>query len=235
MKNNLLKLIREELRSKSTVSNREGAKRFFKEEIRVYGVKSKDVSEIANRYFKKLEGFSKKEVFSLCEELWQSKMMEEGFIACNWSYKMRKLYEPKDFIIFERWISSYITNWATCDTFCNHTVGEFIEKYPSYLEKTKKWRKSKNKWFRRASAVSLIVPAKNGRFLKEVFEISDTLLIDKEDLVQKGYGWLLKVASNKHEKEVWSYVMKNKDIMPRTALRYAIEKMPESLRQKALK
>ena len=65
---------------------------------------------------------------------------------------------------------------------------------------------------RRAAAVSLIVPAKHGKFLKESMEIADLLLTDTDDMVQKGYGWLLKEASRKHTDEVFSYVMKNKKV-----------------------
>jgi 3-methyladenine DNA glycosylase AlkD len=54
-------------------------------------------------------------------------------------------------------------------------------------------------------------------------------------MVQKGYGWMLKVASGIHQKEVFEYVMKNKDRMPRTTLRYAIEKMPKNLKAEAMK
>ena len=160
--------------------------------------------------------------------------MEESFVACNWSYALRKSFEPKDFKIFKNWIEKYINNWASCDTFCNHTMGEFIEMYPDYLAELKKMAKSKNLWVRRASAVSFIVPAKKGKFLKDIFEISDILLKDSEDMVQKGYGWMLKVASQAHQKQVFDYVMKNKKNMPRTALRYAIEKMPKNLKQKAM-
>jgi 3-methyladenine DNA glycosylase AlkD len=53
-------------------------------------------------------------------------------------------------------------------------------------------------------------------------------------MVQKGYGWLLKEASRAHQAEVFDYVMKNKAVMPRTSLRYAIEKMPAELRRKAM-
>ena len=108
-------------------------------------------------------------------------------------------------------------------------------KYPAFIEELKEWTQSKNRWLRRAAAVSLIVPAKKGHFLKDVFEIADQLLLDEDDLVQKGYGWLLKVASHLHQKEVFDYVLKNKKNMPRTALRYAIEKMPQSLRREAMK
>lgn len=57
---------------------------------------------------------------------------------------------------------------------------------------------------------------------------------DKEDLVQKGYGWMLKVASDSHQKEVFDFVMKHKKEMKRTALRYAVEKMPLNLKQRAM-
>lgn len=160
--------------------------------------------------------------------------MEESFIACNWAYALRKKYEPDDFSIFEQWLNNYVTNWASCDTLCNHTIGAFLEKYPEYISELKKWAKSDNRWVRRAAAVSLIVPARNGFFLKDIFEIADILLLDQDDLVQKGYGWMLKAASQSHQKEVHDYVMKKKNVMPRTALRYAIEKMPEELRLKAM-
>jgi 3-methyladenine DNA glycosylase AlkD len=82
--------------------------------------------------------------------------------------------------------------------------------------------------------VTLIIPAKQGKFLKDIFEITDILLTDKEDLVQKGYGWLLKDASIRRQAEVFSYIMKNKSKMPRTALRYAIERMPADLKKQSM-
>jgi 3-methyladenine DNA glycosylase AlkD len=143
---------------------------------------------------------------------------------------MRKDYEREDFPVFERWVTMYVTNWASCDTLCNHSVGAFIEMYPEYIKELKRWALSENRWVRRASAVSLIIPAKAGKFLADIFEIADILLTDRDDLVQKGYGWMLKAASHAHEREVFDYVMKNKETMPRTALRYAIEKMPKELK-----
>ena len=70
--------------------------------------------------------------------------------------------------------------------------------------------------------------------LKNIFEIAGILLTDKDDLVQKGYGMDVKAASQAHQQEVFDYVMKTKSVMPRTALRYAIEKMPKELKIKAM-
>ncbi|MGB5820751.1 MAG: DNA alkylation repair protein [Saonia sp.] len=207
---------------------------FFKEKIKSYGVRGPIINKIAKTQFKVICAKPKNEIFDLCEKLWQSEYIEESLVACNWSYALRKDYVPSDFEIFKKWINSYVNNWASCDTFCNHTVGGFIEMYPEYLSELKTFTASKNRWVRRASAVSLIIPARKGKFLDDIFEIADLLLLDKDDLVQKGYGWMLKVASQQHQKKVFDYVMKNKSKMPRTALRYAIEKMPAEMKAKAM-
>jgi 3-methyladenine DNA glycosylase AlkD len=106
--------------------------------------------------------------------------------------------------------------------------------FPEKISHLKKWAKLPGRWMKRASAVTLIVPARKGLFLNDIFEIAGILLLDKDDMVQKGYGWMLKSASQAYQKEVFDYVYKNKAIMPRTSLRYAIEKMPQELKKKAM-
>ncbi|MDO9551070.1 DNA alkylation repair protein [Rhodonellum sp.] len=207
---------------------------FFKERIKCYGVKVPTVNKISKEYFKSIEFKEKSEIFDLCESLWKSGYLEESFVACNWSYALHERYEPEDFQIFENWIDKYVDNWASCDTLCNHTLGEFIEMYPEYLKQLMDFAKSENRWKRRASAVTLILPARKGKFLREILKISDTLLLDKDDLVQKGYGWMLKAASEANQQPIFDYVMRNKAIMPRTSLRYAIEKLPKDLKFKAM-
>ena len=148
--------------------------------------------------------------------------------------RRRWQFVSADFAILEKWVHNYVSNWASCDTLCNHTVGDFIQKYPEYLAELKKWARSENRWVKRASAVSLIIPARKGKFLDDIFEIAGILLLDRDDMVQKGYGWILKAASQAHQEEVFNYVMQHKAVMPRTALRYAIEKMPPALRTMAM-
>lgn len=230
----IIKQIRKELKQNSDEHTKTVGQKFFKEKVKMYGVKSALVTKLAKVHDKKVLVLDKKEVFALCEELWQSGYTEESFVACRFSYLIRKRYEPSDFKVFEKWVNTYVSNWASCDTFCNHSMGTFVEMYPTYLENLKQWSKSKNRWTRRASAVSLIVPARRGKSLPDMFEIADILLMDEDDLVQKGYGWMLKSASGAHQKEVFEYVMKHKAKMPRTALRYAIEKMPKNLKIKAM-
>jgi 3-methyladenine DNA glycosylase AlkD len=113
-------------------------------------------------------------------------------------------------------------------------MGVFIEMYPEYVTELKRWARSKNHWMRRASAVSLIIPAKQGKYLHHICEIADILLLDQDDLAQKGYGWMLKAAGHIHQNNIFDFIITKKSVMPRTALRYAIEKMPKELKKKAM-
>jgi 3-methyladenine DNA glycosylase AlkD len=244
----ILAEIRQALRDSADEKTLASSNHFFKEEVKVYGVKVPHVNQIAKLAFAKIKHLPKQEIFEVCDELWRSGYSEEGYIASNISYAMRKHYEPADFAIFERWVHDHISNWATCDTLCNHTVGEFVTMYPEYIAELKKWAHSDNRWVRRAAAVTLIIPARKGLFLDDILEIAHTLLMDKDDMVQKGYGWMLKAASmsesfvkgtpeTKHEHltAIFDFVIQHRAVMPRTALRYAIEKMPPDLKAKAMK
>ena len=234
MQPDLIFTIRRELEQQVDEKNRSNSQSFFKERVTFYGVKTSIVNKIAQKHFLEIKRLSKQEILPQCEELLKSDYIEEAFIAFDWTYRLRDKYEPDDFIIFENWLNKYVNNWAKCDTLCNHTIGAFIERYPEYLGNLKRWAKLENRWLRRASAVTLIIPARQGKFLEGIFEIADILLRDKDDLVQKGYGWMLKEASREHRKEVFDYVMRNRQTMPRTALRYAIEKMPAELKRQAM-
>jgi 3-methyladenine DNA glycosylase AlkD len=234
MMNDILENLRRELREASDEKTRQSGLRYFREEVRLYGIKSKTVSDLAKQNWILIKDLGKEEILELCDSLWQSGMMEESFIACLWSEKLGSRLIPDDFAILEKWVHNNVTNWASCDTLCNHTVGDFIQKNPVYIAELKKWARSGNRWVKRAAAVSLIIPARRGKFLDDIFEIADILLLDSDDMVQKGYGWMLKSASQAHQDEVFNYVIRHKAVMPRTALRYAIEKMPGDLRASAM-
>jgi 3-methyladenine DNA glycosylase AlkD len=233
--NTILSTLRQELQSNSDAQTRESGERFFKEEVHLYGVKTAIVGKLAKKYFNQIKNeLSKEQIFALCDQLWQSGYLEESFVACDWAYSLHKQFTSADFQIFGKWVEQYVHNWASCDTLCNHTIGTLIEMYPEHLADLKKWTQSKNRWVRRASAVTLIIPARHGQFLPDILGIADLLLVDTDDLVQKGYGWMLKAASQAHQSEVFEYILKNKQTMPRTALRYAIEKMPPEMRKQAM-
>lgn len=230
----IIRDIVKELKTEVEVEYRDAQQWFFKEGIELYGVRVGTVRRIGRKYFRKIEPRDKKTVFDLGEELLKLEKQETRIIAFQWASGMSRDFELGDFVVFERWLKKYVSNWASCDGLCTGPLGELLVQYPQLIKKTVLWRKSKNRWVRRAAAVSLIKPVKKKQNLADVFKAADALLLDEDDMVQKGYGWMLKEASNVYRKEIFDFVMKRKDKMPRTALRYAIEKMPQSWRKRAM-
>ncbi len=238
MNHPVIKQVRKALTESVDEKTKAGAQRFFKEEIQHYGVKVPVAQNIGKQAFHQIKDLPKPEIFALCEELWKSGLIEETFIACNWSYYICAQYEAEDFAVFEHWVHTYLDNWASCDSLCNHSMGTLLEMYPKLVVKLKPWTESDgdpaSRWVRRSAAVSLIIPARKGLFQAEIFDIAERLLHDSDDLVQKGYGWMLKAAADFDRDAVFEFVMKHKMTMPRTALRYAIEKMPPDMRKTAM-
>lgn len=231
----LLLQIRADLKKNADPAVKKSAQRFFKEGIVCYGVKTAVVYKIAGAHWKQVRDLSKKDIYSLCGELFASGMQEEAGVACDWVPRLADSFEREDLRVFKKWIADHVDNWAKCDMFCNHTLGDFVDRFPDSAAEIKTWVRSKNRWMKRAAAVTFILPCRRGNFLKEAFEIADALLEDPDDMVQKGYGWLLKEAGKLHRREVFEYVLEHRDRMPRTALRYAIELMPPEMKKQAMR
>jgi 3-methyladenine DNA glycosylase AlkD len=230
----LLETLRKQLNDMANTDTAAGTQRFFKEAVRAYGIPMAAVRDLAKEYAPRLKGMEKSTEFALCEELLRSAMLEEAHIATFWIYSIRKQYTEEDLDTFGRWLDSYIDSWAVCDNFCNNVMGAFLTKFPAQVGILQKWARSTNRWMRRAASVSLIVPARKGAFLAESFAIAETVLRDEEDLVLKGYGWLLKEQCKEHEDAVFEFVIRHKARMPRTALNYATEKMATERRWEAM-
>lgn len=207
----------------------------YQEMPELYGIATPIVRQLSSEFFQKVKKKPKQEILRLCNELLRSGLSEERTIAFDWAFKLRRIYEKPDFKLLESWLMKHVHGWGACDDLCTHALGAFIYQFPEFIQDTREWTKSKNRWVRRASAVCLIYSVRRKEHLGDIFETADALLTDHDTMVRKGYGWMLKEASNHYPKEVFDYVMKNRRGMPRTALRYAIEKLSPEHRIEAMK
>jgi 3-methyladenine DNA glycosylase AlkD len=207
----------------------------YHEEPKSHGVPTPSIRKLSAKYFSKVKGRTKGEIFRLCEELLASGYVEERTVAFDWAFRLRRFYEPLDFRVLESWLKKYVHGWGSCDDLCTHAFGAFVFQYPEFFLNVKDWTRSEDRWIRRASAVVMIYSIRRKKHLERIFEIADALLTDPDIMVQKGYGWMLKEASNRYPKEVFDYVMKHRMEMPRTSLRYAIEKLSPELRKEAMR
>ncbi|MBC8375327.1 MAG: DNA alkylation repair protein [FCB group bacterium] len=136
--------------------------------------------------------------------------------------------------IYEAYLShvAYINNWDLVDSSALQIVGHFLfDKDRSHLEML---ARSKDLWERRVAIIASYYFIRQYDF-QDTLKLSEILLHDQEDLIHKAVGWMLREVGNKSRSTEETFLQKHYKIMPRTMLRYAIEKFPEVKRQAYLK
>ena len=136
--------------------------------------------------------------------------------------------------IYELYLKNtqFINNWDLVDASAEYIVGDFLldkGKNPIY-----QLARSKSLWERRISIMSTFCYIKRGQYA-ETLAVAKTLLNDKEDLIHKAVGWMLREVGKRDLSLEEEFLKANYKEMPRTMLRYAIEKLPEEKRQGYLK
>ena len=223
-----------EIKTVDKPANRTDYQRFYKEQLEdPIGLRTPVLRGVSNKVFRTVKALDKREILDICDDVLATGKRYARFVAFEWAGKLADRCEKKDFARLETWLKSYVTDWGSCDHLCG-VLGKLLTRFPELSTRRKPWIRSGNLWLRRASAVSLIEPVKAGLLIEDVFETARMLLRDEEDLVQKGYGWMLKVTGDHFHDEARRFVMEHKDVMPRTALRYAIEKWPPAERRRAM-
>ena len=169
------------------------------------------------------------------QELLNSKVHEERLIAL---FILTEQYRRKDFeqkkVIYDFYLKNLkrVNNWDLVDLSAEKIIGAYLfEKDKQILFRL---ARSKNLWDRRIAIMSTFHFIKNGLY-DTTFEIADVLLKEEHDLIHKAVGWMLREIGNRDLKSEEDYLKKHYITMPRTMLRYAIEKFPEKKRQAYLK
>ena len=170
------------------------------------------------------------------KNLIKSKYHEErflGLIILVNKYSKTKDNETRN-KLYNTYISSfkYINNWDLVDVTCSHVIGKhLINKDRSILYT---WAKSEDLWTKRIAIVSTHYFIRKNE-LQDTFKIAEILLNDEHDLIHKAVGWMLREAGKRDLEKEEIFLKKYYNTMPRTMLRYAIERFPEEKRQKYLR
>jgi len=220
--------IRKELRRHANPAGVEKAKRFFKEPIDTLGLSTPETREVAKLFYPRLKGDTLL-ALEVGGELHTSGVLEEAGVAVGIIKQMRRSLRSEHFDTFDGWVD-HLTNWANTDSLCCDLVSETIRLEPSLVGRLLGWTASGNRWRRRAAAVSLIPIVRRGGMLEEALSVADRLMEDRDEMVQKGVGWMLKEASKRHPEEVRKYLLKWRQRTSALVLRYASEKLPPSKR-----
>ena len=191
------------------------------------------VRRLSQSLFGDVRKLGKARILETCGRLLETRDTEARLIAFDWAFRCRRAFTVEDFETFERWVGEYVSGWGSCDDLCTHVLGAHVLAFPEVRERLRGWTDSETRWVRRAAAVALIYSVRR-ESPGPAYEIADLLLADPDDLVQKGYGWLLREVSRFDPEGVFEFVMNRRGAMPRTAFRYAIEKLEPELHRVAM-
>lgn len=128
----------------------------------------------------------------------------------------------------------YINNWDLVDTSAPYIVGEHLKSSPYKMKVLRKMAGASGVWERRVAMIATLQYLKSGSTV-ETLEIAELLLGDKDDYIHKAVGWMLREMGKRVDEELLiDFLNKHADTMPRTMLRYAIEKLPAETRLRYL-
>lgn len=210
--------------------------KFFKEPVKCYGLGAQEIRGLARELYQEIKtAWTVEEAIRLCEILLPQAELEAKSLASIILAKFKDEFPESLFFKIEGWLArNYCDNWASVDGLCPEVVGSLLEKYPRLIEEIKQWAESPNRWVRRASIVSFIKLARKSRFLDEIYEMAKSHLKDRDGLIQKANGWLLREAGKRDMSRLERFLIEHGPMIPRTTLRYAIERFDEKKRKELL-
>lgn len=225
-----------DLESLSDKSRAEKDKRYHKKGYKSYGIKIPQAKKVFQQYKHQIKELSFNDRLSLAEPFYKSGYAEEGRIGNAVLILSITDIKPDSYSIIDK-LLSYFNNWDEVDDFSINITQPLLEKYSEEtLKLLSKWNKSDNMWKRRASVVAFVRKAgESGKYTKQVLNFCDSLINDKEDLVQKGVGWALKDAMRGDRKAILNYVKNlRRRGAPSTIILYAIRDLKGPDRQQVL-
>jgi 3-methyladenine DNA glycosylase AlkD len=175
------------------------------------------------------------DAMAFADELIESRYLEVKSVGIEVVARYRRGFTPRLLAAWKRWLAgNHSANWATTDAICGVLIGPLLLQHPELCPRMRAWARDRNMWVRRASMVGLIPRARRGESLDLVYDIARRLHADGEDLIHKAVGWTLREAGKTDMARLERYLRANGAAIPRTTLRYAIERFPEGKRRAIL-
>jgi 3-methyladenine DNA glycosylase AlkD len=211
----------------------EGAQRYFKETFQCYGLTAVRIRDLAKETYQTVKPeWGIEDAIELCDVLLPNPYHEAKALGILVLERYKKEFPKSLFQRIKTWLASnYLDSWAAVDVLCPDCVGSLLEKYPDLVERIKTWAGSPNRWVRRAGLVSFIKLARKKEYLDPIYQISCAYFADRDDLIQKANGWLLREAGKLDAERLERFLLRHGPAIPRTTLRYASERFEEKKRK----
>jgi 3-methyladenine DNA glycosylase AlkD len=226
--------IRYLLRDGGSSDHAEGVQWFFKEEVKSHGWYTAKLRSVAVRFRRRIrEELGLDFLVQVADKLFAGRILEEKIFAVFLLEKLTEEFGDAEFRLFESWLNR-ISSWADHDVLVHYLISPMVAAKADRASRVFRWAKSPDRWHRRAACVALIQGTRRKMFFPEIKRLSDLLLSDENDMVQKGLGWLLRETAKADAKRTVPYLMSIREGAPRLVLRTASETLPARTRRRIL-
>ncbi len=228
--------VRDALAARADPVRARGAERYFKESVKTYGVAAPEIHALVSGLYALIRAdWTVDNAIELCDILFADPELEAKAVGALLLSRFQKTFPPGLFAKVKGWLAAdRLASWASVDVLCPDAMGAFLERYPAYVEKIKGWVFHPNRWVKRAALVSFVKLARKAEFLPAVYAISASAFDVDDDLIHKANGWLLREAGKADPARLERFLLSGGAAIPRTTLRYAIERFPEAKRKALL-
>lgn len=226
--------IRQALKDGGSAEHAAGVQWFFKEEVKSHGWYTAALRRaVRNCRREILREHDFKFLTDVADQLFSGPVLEEKIAGVFLLEGLDAQCADREFNMFESWLDR-IGSWADHDSLLHCLISPMVAAKPTRTKFVFRWAKSSKRWHRRAACVALIRGGRAKMLFPEIVKLSDALLADKDDMVQKGLGWLLRETAKSDAKRTVPYLMKIRERAPRLVLRTACETLPAAVKKKIL-
>jgi 3-methyladenine DNA glycosylase AlkD len=227
--------IRDALKGGGSAEHAAGVQCFFKQEIKSHGWYTGALRRAVRLCRREiLREHDLNFLVSVADKLFSGSVLEEKVAAIFLLEKLDAQFGDREFRLFESWLGR-ISSWADHDGLVHYLIAPMVAAKPARVKNVFRWAKSPKRWHRRAACVALIRGTRAKMFFPQIVKLSDSLLADEDDMVQKGLGWLLRETAKYDPQRTVPYLMKIRGRAPGLVLRTACETLPYGLKRKVLK
>jgi 3-methyladenine DNA glycosylase AlkD len=226
--------LRGALKRGGSAEHAKGVQWFFKEEIKSHGWYTAALRRFARQTRRSiLEEHGLEFLIQVADKMFSGTVLEEKVFAVLLLENLTGKLDETHFAMIESWIGR-ISSWADHDALVHCLIAPMVAADRTRLKRVFAWSKSPDRWHRRAACVAVIQGRQQREFFRETVLLSNILLNDQDDMVQKGLGWLLRVMAKVDPENTMPYLMSIRDRAPRLVLRTACETLAPEVRRKIL-
>ncbi len=234
----LARQARTRLRSMADPESARGSRTYFKQDddVALLGVKTTPVRALARELYQRVAPtWQVADAVAFADLMVRDRYLEAKGLGLTVLSRYRAAYPTSLLATARKWLAEgHLSNWAAVDALAPMVLMPLVVRHPQLEPRLIGWGRARSPWLRRAAVVTFVPLARRGERLDQAYALVADLFSDREDLMHKACGWLLREVGKTDMPRLERFLLQHGPAIPRTTVRYAIERFPPRRRKQLL-